>query len=38
MLDNCEVVLYKVATITMAGISHNGFRPNNNQSKQGVTA
>ncbi len=24
--------------VTLAGISHNGFRPNNNQSKQGVTA
>ena len=22
----------------LPGISHNGFRPNNNQSKQGVTA
>ena len=22
----------------VTGISHNGFRPNNNQSKQGVTA
>jgi hypothetical protein len=24
--------------IKETGISHNGFRPNNNQSKQGVTA
>ena len=38
LLENFRYELAKEFNNNIAGISHNGFRPNNNQSKQGVTA